>query len=188
MATVKAGNIKRGSHVRFRGKPMLVTKTEFSYPGKGSAFMKVILKDITSGATVSFTYKSNESVEELDVSSIEMQFLYFDGNEVVFMNPRSYEQVQVSLNLLDGGERYLTSDIKVYVQFFEDLPVGVSLPPKAKLKVVKAPDATAGNRAKAAKKDVTLETGLVVQAPLFIKEGDVLLVDTTSGEYVSRSN
>jgi elongation factor P len=188
MATVKAGNIKRGSHIRFRGKPMLVTKTEFSYPGKGSAFMKVMLKDITSGNTQQFTYKSNESVEELDVASLEMQFLYLDSDEVVFMNPRTYEQVSVSLDLLDGKEKMLTPEAKVYVQFFEDKAVGVSLPPKVKLIVTDAPEATAGNRAKAAKRDVTMETGLVVQAPLFIKTGDVLIIDTESGQYVSRSN
>ena len=76
---------------------------------------------------------------------------------------------------------------KVYVQFFEEKAMGVSFPPKVKLKVIDAPDATAGNRAKAAKKDVTLETGLVVLAPLFIKEGETLIIDTTTGEYVSRA-
>ncbi|MFH1959389.1 MAG: elongation factor P [Patescibacteria group bacterium] len=188
MATVKAGNIKRGSYIRFRGKPMLVSKTEFSFPGKGSAFMKVVLKNITSGSTQSFTYKSNESIEELDISSIEMQFLYVDGSEIVFMNPRNYEQLSVAIDLLDGKENMLTAETKVYIQIFEDKPVGVNLPPKVKLKVTDAPEATAGNRSKAAKRNVTLETGLVVQAPLFIKTGDVLVVDTDSGEYVSRGN
>lgn len=186
MPTLKAGNIKRGSFILFRGKPMQVTKTEFSYPGKGSAFMKVNLKDITTDGSLSFTFKSNESVEELDVSSHEMQFLYLDSDEVVFMNPRTYEQVSISLDLLDGKEKMLTASAKVYVQFFEEKAIGVSLPPKVKLKVIEAPEATAGNRAKAAKKDVTLETGLVVQAPLFIKPGEVLIIDTQSGDYVSR--
>lgn len=188
MATVKAGNIKKGSHIRFRDKPMLVTKTEFSFPGKGSAFMKVILKDLSSGATRSFTYKSNESVEELDVSSIELQFLYMDADDVVFMNPRSYEQSAVPIALLDGKENMLSAAAKVYVQFFEEQPIGVSFPPKVTLTVAEAPEATAGNRSKAAKKDVTMETGLVVQAPLFIKTGDILIIDTEDGQYVSRSN
>jgi elongation factor P len=186
MAFIKAGNIKRGSYIRFKDKPMLVTKAEFSYPGKGSAFMKAHLKGI-DGSTQQFTFKSNESVEELEVSSLEMQYLYHDASEAVFMNQRTFEQVSVPLSLIEDKVGYLTPEVKVYVQFFEEKAMGVSFPPKVKLKVVDAPDATAGNRAKAAKKDVTLETGLVVLAPLFIKEGETLIIDTTTGEYVSRA-
>lgn len=188
MANLKAGNIKKGTYISFRSKPMLVTKTEFSFPGKGSAFMKVNLKNIKTGSTVNFTYKSNETVEELEVSSVEMQFLFMDADEAVFMNPRTYEQFPVDLSLLDGKEKMLNSEVKVYVQFFEEKAIGAHLPPKVTLEVTEAPEATAGNRAKAAKKDVTLETGLVVQAPLFIKPGDKLVIDTESASYVSRAN
>lgn len=186
MPQVKAGNIKKGMYLRFKGKPMQVTKSEFSYPGKGSAFMKVNLKSIDGQANQSFTYKSNEMVEELEMSSIEMQYLYHDQAEAVFMNPRSYEQVSIPMSLLENKVGFLTSDVKIYILFFEEKPIGVTLPPKVKLKVTKAPEATAGNRAKAAKKEVILETGLAVQAPLFIKTGETLIIDTQSGEYVSR--
>jgi elongation factor P len=184
---MKAGNIKKGQYIKHKNKPFLVTDTEFSFYGRGLAHMKLKLKSIDGLSTESVTYKSNDNIEELDVSSQEMQFLYLDQDSVVLMDPRSYEQVQIPISLLEGKEKMLAAEIKMYVQTFEGKPVGVNLPPKVKLKVTKAPNATAGNRAKAAKKDVTLETGLVVQAPLFIKEGDQMIIDTQNGNYVSRA-
>ncbi len=185
---MKAGNIRKGNYIRHKGQPFLVVDMEFSFHGRGSAHMKAKIKSLDGRSSQSVTFKTGDSVEELDVSSIEMQFLYMDGDEVVFMNPRNFEQSAVPIGLLDGKENMLTPEVKVYVQLFEENAIGVALPPKVKLKVTEAPEATAGNRSKAAKRDVTLETGLVVPAPLFIKTGDVLIVDTESGQYVSRSN
>ncbi len=185
---MKAGNIKKGTYIKHQGKPYQVTETEFSFYGRGSAHMRVKLKSFDGDVTKNVTFKSGDSVEDLDVTNVELQFLYKDQNEAVFMNPQTYEQVQIPLELISGKADLLTPEIRAYVQLYEDKAVGVKLPPKVKLKVIDAPEATAGNRAKAAKKDVTLETGLTILAPLFIKEGDVLVVDTESGEYVSRSN
>jgi elongation factor P len=183
---MKAGNIRKGNYIRHKNQPFLVMDTEFSFHGRGSAHMKMKIKSLDGRSNQLVTFKTGDSVEELDVSSIEMQFLYTDGSDAFFMNPRNYEQASIPLSMLDGKENMLTAETKVYVQSFEEKAVGVNLPPKVKLKVTNAPEATAGNRSKAAKRDVTLETGLVVQAPLFIKTGDVLVVDTTSGQYVSR--
>lgn len=183
---MKAGNIRKGNYIRHKNQPFLVMDTEFSFHGRGSAHMKMKIKSLDGRSNQLVTFKTGDSVEELDVSSIEMQFLYADGSDAFFMNPRNYEQASIPLSLLDGKENMLTAETKVYVQSFEEKAVGVNLPPKVKLKVTNAPEATAGNRSKAAKRDVTLETGLVVQAPLFIKTGDVLVVDTSSGQYVSR--
>ena len=185
---MKAGNIRKGSYIRYKNKPFLVIETEFSFCGRGSAHMKMKVRSLDGSSNQNVTFKSGDNIEELDVPSVEMQFLYADNSEAFFMNPRNYEQLSVPISLLDGKEKMLIAETKVYVRSFEDKPVGVSLPPKVKIKVTDAPEATAGNRSKAAKKDVTLETGLVVQAPLFVKKDDVLLIDTTSGEYVSRSN
>lgn len=183
---MQAGELKKGDYIRHQGQVFQVTDTEFSFHGRGSAHMKLKLKSFDGNNTRNVTFKTGDSVEELEVSSIEMQFLYVDGDSVVFMNPRSYEQSQVPVSILAGKDRFLTAETKVFIQSYDEQAVGVSLPPKVKLKVTKAPHATAGNRAKAAKKEVTLETGLKVQAPLFVKTGDVLIVDTSSGEYVSR--
>jgi elongation factor P len=188
MSTVKAGNIKKGMYILYRNAPHYVTNVKFVSPGKGSAFSKVKMRDMRSGANVEFNFKSHDSIEELDVQSKEMQFLYKSGDEVIFMDPVSYEQIPVPAKLLEEQAEMLTSEIKVYVIFYEDKALGVSLPPKVKLKVVKAENAVAGDRQTAGKKPVIMETGLVVQAPLFIKEGDILSIDTSTGDYVSRVN
>lgn len=188
MATIKGGNITKGNYILFKGAPWLVTKTEFVSPGKGSAFTRAKLKNARTGASQEFTFKSTETIEELDVASREMQFLYLDGSDAVFMDPRSYEQVSVPVDLLDGREGFLTPDISVYILFYNEVAIGVRLPASVKLKVTYAEDATAGNRVNAPKKPVTVETGLIVQAPLFIKVGDVISIETDGGQYQSRVN
>ncbi len=188
MVMTNGGNIRKGSYILFKDQPYLVTRTEFVSPGKGSAFTRAKLKNARTGAVQEFTFKSTEKIEELDVSSKEMQFSYLDGNEVVFMDPRTYEQVNVKAELLDGKTGYLTPDVVTYVLFYNEEAIGVRLPNTVKLKVTYAEDATAGNRVNAPKKPVTVETGAVVQAPLFVKVGDVLVIDTDTGEYQSRAN
>lgn len=188
MGMIKGGNITKGNYIMFKDVPHLVTKTEFVSPGKGSAFTRAKLKSVKTGATQEFTFKSTEPVEEIDVTSNEMQFLFDDGDNVVFMNPRTYEQVEVPRALVEEKLGFFTPDMTVYILFYNEKAIGVRLPPNVKLKVTYAEDATAGNRVNAPKKPVTLETGMVVQAPIFIKTGDVLSIDTDTGEYQSRVN
>jgi len=183
---IKAGNIKKGSYILFKNQPHLVTKTDFLSPGKGSAFMRLKLKNIKTGNTVEFTYKSNETVEELDVSSKKMQYLYHDANEVVFMDERTYEQVSVPSDLIEDKLDLLTPEINLYIMIIDDQPVGVSFPPKVKLKVKRAENAVAGDTVGGAKKEIELETGLKIQAPLFIKTGETVVVDTDTKQYVGR--
>jgi len=186
MSVVKAGNITKGMYLDFKSQPYMVTKTTFVSPGKGSAFMRCRLKSVKTGQTVEFTYKSNEMVEELDVQTQRMQYLYHDADEVVFMNERTFEQASAPTKLLEDKLDLLTSAVEVYVLFYEDKAIGASLPTKIKLKVVKADHAVAGDTVGQAKKEVELETGLRVMAPLFVKVGDILIIDTDSKQYVSR--
>jgi elongation factor P len=188
MSTVKAGNIQKGMYIEFKSKPHVVTKSEFYSPGKGSAFARVKMKSLATGSNVEFNFKSNEQVPVLDVNSQELQFLYKNSEAVFFMDPHSYEQFEVGLDILDGKEKFLTPDARVYILFFEEKPMGVNLPPKVKLKVTQSDDAVAGDTVNAAKKPVVMETGLEVMAPLFIKEGETLVIDTATGQYVSRAN
>ena len=183
---IKAGNIKKGSYILFKNQPHQVTKTSFMSPGKGSAFMRLKLKNVKTGNTVEFTYKSNEMVEELDVSSKKMQYLYHDANEVVFMDERTYEQVGVPIKLLSDKLDLLLPEVNVYLLIIDEQAVGVSLPPKIKLKVKRAENAVAGDTVGGAKKEIELETGLKVQAPLFIKTGETVVVDTDTKQYVGR--
>jgi elongation factor P len=188
MGFIKAGNIAKGMYITFKAAPWLVTKTEFVSPGKGSAFTRAKLKNVKTAAVQEFTFKSTESVEELDVSSKEMQFLYDDGSEVMFMDPRSFDQVSVNRELVQDKLGFFTPEMSVYILFYNDTAIGVRLPPTVKLKVTYAEDSDAGNRVNAPKKPVTLETGLVVQAPIFIKTGETISIDTETGEYQSRVN
>ncbi|MBQ6437874.1 elongation factor P [bacterium] len=188
MATVNGGNLKKGMYISFKGQPNMVTGTQFVSPGKGSAFTRAKLRNVLTGNTVEFTFKSNESVELLDVATRELTYSYHDDDVVAFMDMRTYEQFEISRSLMGDDVLYLTPEVNVYVLFLDDRPIGVNLPPKVKLKVTEAPDAIKGDRVTAGKKPVVMETGLTVQAPIFIKTGETLLIDTTSGEYVSRAN
>lgn len=187
MPMIKGGNLKKGSFILFKNEPWQVMKTEFVSPGKGAAFTRAKLKSVRTAATQEFTFKSVEPVEELDVATREMQFLYSDGTDVTFMDPRTFEQEVVPVSLLDGKEGYLTPEMTMYILFYNDKGIGVRFPPTVKLKVTYAEDATAGNRVNAPKKPVTVETGLSIQVPIFVKTGDVISIDTTTGEYLSRA-
>lgn len=186
--TIKAGNIRKGMYLLFKNQPHLVTKTDFLSPGKGSAFMKVRLKNVVSGNTQEFTYKSSESVEELEINTRQMQYLFTDGNEVVFMDPASYEQFPIDRELVEDKMGLLTPELLVYIMIYNDKALGVSLPAKVKLTVTRAETAVAGNTVGKAMKEIELETGITLLAPLFIKEGDVVSVDTETLQYVARVN
>jgi elongation factor P len=188
MATINGGNLKKGMYIEFRGEPWIVVGTQFVSPGKGSAFTRAKIRNVKTSNTIEFTFKSTETVEMLDIGSRELTYSYHDNDVVAFMDMRTYEQFEVKRALVGAGLSYLTPEVKVYVLFYEDEPIGVSLPPKVKLKVTEAPEAIKGDRVTAGKKPVTLETGLVVQAPIFVKTGETLLIDTDTGQYVSRAN
>ncbi len=186
MVTVNAGNITKGMYLIFKGKPHLVTKTEFMSPGKGSAVMRVKYKSIETGAALEFTYKTNEQVEVADVEKKEMEFLYRDGDDMVFMNSKTYEQASVPIDLIGESAALIIPNLKCWVLWYNGEAVGVTLPPNVTLKVIEAQDEVAGNRINAPKKEVAVETGAKVQVPIFIKVGDKVNIDTTSWEYLGR--
>jgi elongation factor P len=187
MATTNAGNVSKGMYLIFKGQPQLVTKTEFMSPGKGSAIMRVKFKNPKTGSAQDFTYKTNEQVEVAEVEKQEMQLLYRDGDEVFFMNQRSYEQTSIPFKLIKDQFGFITPELKVTILFYDDQAIGVSLPAHVTMKVTEAFDAVAGNRVNAPKKPVTVETGITVHVPLFIKTGDLIVIDTTTGEYLNRA-
>ena len=184
---MNAGNIAKGMYLMFKDAPYQVVKAEFMAPGKGTPVMRVKMKNAKTGAAAEFTYKTNEAVEIVEVDKKEMQYLYRDGKSVVFMDPRTFEQVEVPELLLAESGGYLMPDMKCWVSWYEGEAIGVILPPHVNMKVVEAPDAVAGNRVNAPKKLVKTETGLEVSVPLFIKEGEMIVIDTGTGEYVSRA-
>lgn len=186
MDTVNAGNLTKGMYITFKGAPHAVIKTEFMSPGKGTPVMRARLRNAITGVIQEYTYKSAESVELVEVVKKELQFLYRDGDDIVFMNPKTYEQESLPIALLENKLGFLVQDLKCYVLFYQEKPIGIDLPPNVVLKVTEAEDSVAGNRVNAPKKPVKLETGISIEAPIFIKVGDKISVDTTSGSYISR--
>ena len=187
MSSIKANQLKRDMYVLFKDQPHLVLKCEFYFPGKGSAFARTRLKNAKTGSVQEFTYKSNDSVDVVDVDKVELQYLYAEGSTYFFMNPRDYEQYEIRSEIFDGKEKFLLPEMKMFFTFYEGEVIGVIFPPKVRLKVTEASEAVAGNTVNAPKKPVTLETGVEILAPLFVKMGETLIVDTETGTYVSRA-
>jgi len=188
MSTINAGNITKGSFIIYKGMPHYVIKTDFMSPGKGSPIMRIKMKNAATGAASEFTYKSNEQVEVADVTKKDMLFLYSDGSEAVFMDPRTYDKASVPVDHIENKIGYLIPNQKCIVLRHDETAIGVEIPPNVVLTVTEAHEAIAGNRVNAPKKPVKLETGIEIQAPIFIKTGDKISVDTVTGTYLARVN
>ena len=186
MITVNAGNITKGMYLIFKGEPHLVTKADFMSPGKGSAVMRVKYKSVKTGSVIEFTYKTNEQVEVADIEKKEMEFSYRDGKEMVFMNPKTYDQVNIPVALVEDKIGFFLGDIKCWVMFYKGEPIGVALPPNVTLTVTESPNEISGNRINAPKKTVKVETGMEVMVPIFIKKGEKVNIDTETKEYLGR--
>ncbi|MEO6508358.1 MAG: elongation factor P [Patescibacteria group bacterium] len=183
---INAGNLKKGEFVHYQNEIWQVMKADFYSPGKGSALMKAKIKNILSGKNVDYAFKSNEQVETLDVTSIEMQYLYADKENAYFMNERSYEQYELSLSVVGDIYRYLKEGTKHFVYMYQDKPLTMRPPMSVKLKVIEAEDAAKGDTVSNVKKSVKLETGVIVMAPIFVKVGEVISVNPETGEYTGR--
>lgn len=186
MITVNAGNITKGMYLMFKDKPHFVTKADFMSPGKGSAVMRVKYRDVATGNAIEFTYKTNEQVELADIEKKEVEFSYRDGNEMVFMSPKTYEQVNVPVKLVEDKLGFFNGTITCWITMYKGEPIGVSLPSSVTFVVTESPNDIAGNRVNAPKKVVKLETGMEAQVPIFIKKGEKVMIDTESNEYLGR--
>ncbi len=167
----------------------LFTVVEFQHvkPGKGGAFVRTKLKNLRTGAVVDRTYRADEKLEQAIIDKREMQFLYRDGEDYVFMDSTSYEQLQVPRAALGDAASYLKEGHAVYLQMHGSDIVGVDLPAAVELSVAETEPGVQGDRVSGARKPATLETGLVVQVPLFVNPGDTIRVDTRTGEYLTRA-
>lgn len=185
---VKAGSISKGMFLLVKGEPYLVAEREFVNPGKGSAFVRLKFKNLSSGQVLKQVIKSQETVEDITVETREAQFLYADSESYVFMDLETYEQFTVPLEGEEDKKLFMREGESYQLSFWEERPIDILLPYKIVLTVTEAEHALKGDTVSGATKPVTLETGLVVKVPLFIKEGDKLLINTESREYVERVN
>lgn len=182
-------SIRKGTVIRHQNNLYVVTAFQFVNPGKGSAFTKTKMKSISSGKTMEITYKSGESVDLVDVYRQTMQFLYRQGDVVSFMNKDSYETVEVSTDIVGDDVKYLKDGIDVIASMHDGLVVAVELPKKIQYTVAEAPPAVKGDSASGnVTKEIVLDNGLKIKSPIFIKEGEQILVNTETGEYAGRVN
>jgi len=156
-------------------------------PGKGGAFVRTKLKNVRTGAVIERTFRADERVEQAIVEKREMQYLYRDGDDYVFMDTTSYDQMQVSPSSLGEAANYLTEGSNAILQLYGQEIVGVDLPAAVELTVSQTEPGVQGDRVSGARKPATLETGLVVQVPLFVNPGEKVKVDTRTGEYITRA-
>jgi elongation factor P len=185
---IKAGSIDKGMTILVKDGPYLVAEREFVNPGKGSAFVRLKLKNLQTGQVLKEVFKSQETVEEIAVEDRESQFMYGDGEFFYFMDTETFDQFKVpSENFQEQG--MLMKEGEAYeVVFWEDTPIDIKLPYKVVYTVTEAEDAVKGDTVSGATKSVQVETGLSVKVPLFIKTGDKILVNTETMEYVERVN
>ncbi len=156
-------------------------------PGKGGAFVRTKLKNVRTGAVLEKTFRADERVEQAIVEKREMQYLYRDGTELVFMDTSSYDQIQVPPAKLGDAAQFVKAGDNAVLQTYLDEIVGVDLPAAVELTVTETEPGLQGDRVSGARKPATLETGLVVQVPLFVNPGERIKVDTRSGEYITRA-
>ncbi|MBU0661249.1 elongation factor P [Patescibacteria group bacterium] len=182
-------DIKKGTVIRHQRDLYVVTDFHFVNPGKGCAFTKTKMKSITSGKGAEVTYKSGETIDVVRVDRQTVQYLYNDGNSFSFMNKESYETIEVDADIIGDDGKYLKEGLDVVGSFHEGKLVSIQLPKKVQYTVVTAPPAVKGDTASGnVTKEVVLDNGLEIQAPIFIKEGTDILVNTETGEYGGRVN
>ena len=172
-------DIRKGAVIRHNNELYVVTFFQFVNPGKGSAFTKTKMKGISSGKSIEITYKSGEKVDAVRVEHTTMQYLYADGNSFSFMNKENYETLDVDADILGEDAKYLKEGLDVVAVMYEGRAVAIEFPKKVTYKVTTAPPAVKGDSAGGnVTKEVILENGLKVFAPIFIKEGEAVVVNT----------
>ncbi len=178
---------RKGLKIEIDGEPFEIIEFQHVKPGKGSAFTRTTIRSLMSGRNLEPTFKSGDKVDRPDIEEREMQFLYAQGDEFHFMDQKSFEQTYLTEKVLGESRNYLKENISASILFFNGKAIGVTLPNSVELKVIKCDPGMKGDTVSGATKPATLETGYVINVPLFINEGDVLKIDTRSGDYLTRT-
>ena len=180
-------DLKVGVAITLDGEPFVVTYSQHSKQARGGGVMVTKLKNLKTGNTVPKTFQGNDKIEPADISYTKAQFLYSDDDGYNFMDGESFEQFSFSEDDIGGNKYYLIEGTDVDIQNYDEHPIGIKIPIKMVLKVTETPPGVKGNTADGGSKPATLETGLKVNVPLFIKEGEKVMVNTDTNEYVERA-
>ena len=183
---VDTSQFRNGLKIELDGEPFTIVYFQHVKPGKGGAFVRTKVKNLRTGRTLDRRFRAGEKVEEADIEDRRMQYLYQDGESLVFMDMESYDQTPFSLEQVGDARRFLKENLDVDVLFWNGKPINIDLPNFIEAVITECEPGEKGDTASNVTKPATLETGAVVQVPLFIKEGEKIRVDTRSGEYVER--
>jgi elongation factor P len=183
---VDTSQFRNGLKVEIDGEPFVMTYFQHVKPGKGGAFVRTKIKNLRTGRVLEKTFRSGERLEEAEVEDKRMQYLYQDGEQFVFMDQESYEQYPFTEEQIGDARRYLKENLEVDVVFWRGKPINVELPSFIEAVIAQCDPGVKGDTASGATKPATLETGAVIQVPLFIKEGESVRVDTRTNAYVER--
>jgi len=184
---ISVNDFRTGLTIEVDGEIYSVIEFQHVKPGKGAAFVRSKLKNLRNGNLVEKTFRAGENVNRAQIENREVQYLYNSGNEYVFMDNETFDQFTLDRKQLEWEINFLKENMNVNIQFYQGEIIGINLPNSVELKVVETEPGIRGNTATGATKNAKLETGLNVQVPLFINEGDVLLIDTREGKYISRA-
>jgi elongation factor P len=183
---IAATQIKRGMTIKLNGELYRVFSTMHITPGNWRGMVQTKLKSVKTGSIIENRFRSEDRVEQAYLETHEMEYLYTDGTDYYFMNTKTFEQIHLPLDLLEDSVPYLTPNIRIQVEFYEGKPIGIELPASVELKVISTEPALRGATVSNVNKPATLETGLVIQVPPFVNEGEVIRVDTSEGKYQER--
>jgi elongation factor P len=182
----EVSDFRRGLKIEINGEPFVIVEFQHVKPGKGNAFTRTKIKSLLTGNVLEPTFKSGEKVGRPDLEQKDMQFLYREGDAFHFMDASSYEQLQIDLGQLQGNEVFLVENVQVSLLFHNGKPITVEMPTFVELAVTKTDPGVRGDTATGGTKPATMNTGAIIQVPLFINEGDRVRVDTRTGMYVER--
>jgi elongation factor P len=186
MATYSTNEFKSGLKIMLDGDPYAIVENEFVKPGKGQAFNRVKVRNLKTGRTIERTFKSGDTAEGADVVDVELQYLYNDGEYWHFMDQQSYEQLTADAAAVGNAAQWLKEEAICQVTLWNGVPLSVAAPNFVIMTIVETDPGLRGDTSGGGGKPATLETGAVVRVPLFVQSGEVIKVDTRTGEYVSR--
>jgi elongation factor P len=179
-------DFRKGLKIELDGKPFIIIDFLHVKPGKGGAFVRTKLKSLITGAVLEKTFRSGEKVDKPDLEEKHMQYLYRDSDGFHFMDTDSYEQIYITVDHIGGSADFLSEGLELVVLYHDNVPISLELPTFVELPIAQTEPGVKGDTASGGTKPARLSTGLVVQVPLFVNEGDVLKVDTRTGEYIER--
>jgi len=184
--SISTNDFKNGMTIELENGLFQVVEFQHVKPGKGGAFVRTKLRNVRLGTTVEKTFRADEKVEQAVIDKREMQYLYPEGDEYVFMDTETYDQLQVPVKSLGDAAGFLLEGNTAILQMFKDEIVGVDLPASVEVEITYTEPGLQGDRSSAGRKPATIQTGITVQVPLFVVTGDKIKVDTRTGEYITR--